>query len=375
MPRQKRRGHGEGTIYQLPTGRWRAQLTVGDKRVSKSFGSRADARDWLARAQKIIQDGLPVETSQITVAAYLDRWLRDVVAHRVRPRTLESYEYIVRVHLTPALGAVRLAQLRPDHIQRLCTDATAAGLSSRTVQYIHAVLSRALKQAVRWGLIPRNVCDLTDPPRVRRHEMKTLTPDQARAFLDHVRRDRLYALYLLAITTGMRQGELLGLRWSDVDLAHGRLQVTHSLQSLGGKGMQLSEPKSDAGRRSIILTPVAISALRDHRKAQLEERLRAGGRWRDHDLVFCTANGTPISRHNLRRSFLLHLAHAGLPTIRFHDLRHTAATLMLSQGTHPKVVQEMLGHSQISLTLDTYSHVLPTMQHEAVERMQKLLDG
>lgn len=372
----RRRGHGEGTIYQTAAGKWRVQVTLpGGRRASKTFPLRRDAQDWLIKANKTIQDGLPVAASRITLAQFLDSWLADVVIHRVRPRTYESYTMIVRVHLKPALGDMKLRSLRPDHIQRLFSEKLATGLSPTTVRYIHAVLRSALNQALRWGFVARNVATLTDPPGRRHTEMRTLTPDQVRTFLDGASENRLYPLYLLAITTGMRQGELLGLRWSDVDLGEGKIRITHALQTVRGQGMKLSEPKSDAGRRLIKIGPTVAGALREHRIHQIEGRLQAGPRWIDQDLVFSTNSGKPISPRNLVRSFTALLKSLEIPHVRFHDLRHTAATLMLAQGTHPKVVQEMLGHSQISLTLNTYSHVLPTMQEEAAERMEKFLES
>jgi integrase len=242
-----------------------------------------------------------------------------------------------------------------------------------TVRHLHAVLHGALDDAARWGLVARNVADLVAPPRAARKGMITLSPDQARALLDTTRGDRLEALYVLALTTGMRQGELLALRWRDVDLDRHTLHVTGSLLTTPD-GWKISDPKTDSSRRRITLTATAVDALRRHRSAQNEERLRLGGAWEDNDLVFANEVGRPIEVRNLmRRSFLPLLKQSGLPRIRFHDLRHTAATLLLGQGQHPKVVAEMLGHSRISTTLDLYSHVTPTMQREAADAMDAML--
>lgn len=374
----KRRSPGEGSVHQLESsGHWRAQLRLpGGRRVGKVFATRTEAQQWLTKARTLAASGAPVAAQRITVAAFLDRWLADVVAMRCRPRTIESYQTVVRLHLKPALGEIKLPALRGDQVQRLLAEKTASGLSARSVQYIHSVLHRALKHAVRWGLVVRNVAELADSPRVQRRPMKTLTAAQVRTFLDATRGDRLHALYVMAVTTGMRQGELLGLRWSDIDLDRRRVQITTALQSVTGQAPVLAEPKSDHSRRLIILSPAAVTALRQHRPRQLEERLLAGDQWHDQDLVFCTSVGTPLSRHNIVSRYLHPaLDKAGLPRIRFHDLRHTAATLLLEQGIHPKVVQEMLGHSQISLTLDTYSHVLPGMLEGAADTMQRVLDS
>jgi integrase len=280
---------------------------------------------------------------------------------------------LARVHLVPTLGDVKLSHLTPAHIRALYREKIASGLAATSVQRIHALLHKALKEAVNDGLIPRNVTDAVKAPRQQRKEMKTFTPEQAHAFLDAAKDDRLGALYVVAIHTGVRQGELFGLRWEDVDLEAGTLSVHRTLSSAKG-GPTFTTPKSDKARR-VRLTPQATAALRDHRKRQLEERMRLAGLWQDHGLVFCSTVGTPLSRHNIyNRSFKPLLERAGLPrTFRFQDLRHTFATLMASSGGHAKVVQEMLGHATTSITLDLYSHVLPDMQEDAADRLGALL--
>jgi len=241
------------------------------------------------------------------------------------------------------------------------------------VAHLHAVLHRALEQAAQWGLTPRNVAKLVTPPRPARREMATLSPEQARASLEAAEGDRLEALYVLALSTGMRQGELLALRWRDVDLEGGTLQVRATLQRTRD-GFQFAEPKTARSRRQVALTKPAVEALRRHRSRQLEERLQMGAAWEDNDLVFANEVGRPIEAGNLiRRSFHPLLDRAGLQHIRFHDLRHTAATLALGKGVHPKIVAEMLGHSQIAVTLDLYSHVTPTMQRQAAEALEAAL--
>lgn len=219
--------------------------------------------------------------------------------------------------------------------------------------------------------------EAADPPRKERVEFRTLDPEEARRLLDTARGDRFEALYVLALTTGLREGELLGLHWKDVDLDRGRLQVVATMQrDRINKGFTFSEPKTDRSRRPVILTATAIAALRRHRVAQAEERLRAGPLWEDDGLVFANTVGKPVEAGNvLRRSFWPLLEKAGLPHIRFHDLRHSAATLLMSKGVHPKVVSEMLGHSKISITLDLYSHTVPAMHQEAAEAMDAIMQG
>jgi integrase len=243
------------------------------------------------------------------------------------------------------------------------------------VRHLHAVLRRALGDAVRWGVLARNPAAVVAPPRAVRHEIRALTTDEARALLAACEGERLGALYVLALTTGMRRGELLALRWRDVDLVEGVLAVRSTLYRAEGR-LVLAEPKTARARRLIHLAPEAVGALRRHREAQLEDRLRLGPAWDDQDLVFANELGRPVEAHNMiRRSFHPLLERAGLPRIRFHDLRHSTATLLLSSGVHPKVVSEILGHATIGITLDTYSHVLPAMHREAVGAMSLLLSG
>jgi integrase len=240
------------------------------------------------------------------------------------------------------------------------------------VRLIHALLHNALKQAVRWRVLNVNPADAVDAPRVERKEFRSLDADEANQLLETARTDRLRALYVTALTCGMRQGELLGLRWTDLDLERGALAVRQQVMRVGGE-WRFSEPKTKAGRRVITMPAVAIDALREHRRQQLEERLRAGGQWRENGLVFTNRVGNPIEKQNLmRRSFWPLLDCAGLPRIRFHDLRHTAATLLLAEGLHPKVVQERLGHSTIAVTMDVYSHVGMTLQREAADTLDRL---
>jgi integrase len=321
----------------------------------------------------MIDGTLVFDAKNLKLGRYLDRWLQDSVKGTVKQSTYEGYERLARVHLVPTLGDVKLSVLTPAHIRALYRERIASGLAPTSVQRIHALLHKALKQAVNDGLIPRNVTDAVKSPRQQRKEMKTFTPEQVHAFLDAAKDDRLRALYVVAIHTGVRQGELFGLRWGDVDLEAGTLSVHRTLSGAKG-GPTFTTPKNDKARR-VRLTPQATEALRDHRKRQLEERMRLAGLWQDYGLVFCSTVGTPLSRHNIyNRSFKPLLERAGLPrTFRFHDLRHTFATMMASSGGHAKVVQEMLGHATINITLDLYSHVLPDMQEDAVDRLGVLL--
>jgi len=331
--------------------------------------TRREVDQKLTRAKADRDGGLVFEASKLTLGEYMNRRLQESARNRLRPKTYKDYEGLTRVHIVPALGHVKLKNLTSLHVQSFYGFKMKSGLSKRTVEYIHTVLHAALKQAVRWELVPRNVTDSVDPPRPEKEERPTFTLELARIFLEAAREDRFEALYVLAVQTGMRRGELFGLRWDDVDLEQGWLHVK---QALAPDGKSFNAPKTAKGRRKIRLTPVAVEALRRHKVAQNEERLRQGSSWRDHGLVFCSSVGTPMSPDNfVKRSYKPLLKRTGLPQIRFHDLRHTFASLMMP-NEHPKIIQEMLGHSRISTTLDIYSHLSQDMQEEAVRRFGAL---
>lgn len=372
-----RRGHNEGSIHQRKDGRWVASIDLGwenGKRKRKHLF--ADTRKEVAEKLKVVlrdrQMGLPVAVERQTLAYYLERWLTDSVKRTVRPKTYDSYRQVVRLYIVPALGRVQLAQITPQQIEGMLNRLLERGLSPRTVQYCHSVLRRALGQALRWDMVPRNVAKLVDPPRAVRPEVRILTPEESRQFLKSVKGDRLEALYSVAMALGLRQGEALGLRWSDIDLEKGSLSVRVALQRIGGK-LQLVEPKSRSSRRTIMLPQVAVTALRTHRVRQKEDRLLAGSRWVDSGMVFTSTIGTPLEPRAAYGRFQEALKRAGIEHIRFHDMRHTCASLLLAQNVHPRVVMAILGHSQISLCMDTYSHVIPSLQSDAAALMDDIL--
>jgi integrase len=369
-----KRANGEGSIYKRKDGRYCGTISVeGCKRKSFYGETREEVHGQLNAAIKRRADGFPTFGERQTTASYLAEWLASVKAS-LRPNTLSSYETSLRKHVIPRIGSVPLARLSPQHLQRVYAECLSGGLSPSTVHRVHAIMHKALEQASRWGLVARNVAHLVESPRPNHHEMATLSATQVRTVLAAASGDRFEALYVLAITTGMRQGELLALRWLDVNLDTGAIQVRATMQRTRGGGMNFAEPKTNGSRRLVSITKAAIAALSRHRKAQADERLRMGGAWDSHDLVFPNECGRPVSASNmLRRSFFPLLKRAGVPRIRFHDLRHTAATLMLGESIHPKVVAEMLGHSRISTTLDLYSHVTPTMQRQATEALDAVL--
>lgn len=381
MARRRSKANGEGSIYQRSSdGWWVAAIPVGRdskgkiKRKYTYHQTRREAHESLTKALADKQNGLPSNPSQQTVGQFLTSWVEDTVKMTLRPRTYDSYSRIIRNHIVPSLGSIKLQKLSRQHLQHLYRVKKEEGYT-RTLQLIHAVLHSALNKAVMWDLVPRNVVDVVSCPRVPRKEMKVLTVDQVKRFLEIAKDSHEYALYVLAVTCGLRQGELLALKWSDYDSQNGIIQIQRQLQWFGGD-FQFSKPKTSKSRRAIVLPTLAKNALQHHKANQNKQRLLMGEEWYDHNLIFPTLKGTPVRQSNLiRRSFHPLLKKAGLPRIRFHDLRHTAATLLFQQGVHPKLVQELLGHSQIRQTLDCYSHVLQPMMKEVARQMDTIFEA
>src|ERR687890_238300 len=372
-----RRGNGKGTITRRKDGRWEARHYVptvnGTKRKTIYGKTQAEVRDKLTKALSDRIDGIVYDDENVTVGEYLDSWLQGSVYGSVRQSTYDRDTNLVNNHIKPILGGLKLKKLNSAQIQSFYRDRLDAGLSGSTVHKMHDILRRGLAQAVKWHLVPRNVAEAATPPRPAPKEMQALSVDEARRLLEAAGEDRLEALYVLAIHTGMRQGELLALRWQDVDLENAVASVRRTLTRSGGKEV-FGKPKTKKSRRCIRLTPQAVEALRVHLKRQLQDIEILGDRYQDQGLVFTTNTGAPINPSNLRqRSFASLLKRAGLPHMRFHDLRHTCATLLLSRGVHPKFVQELLGHATIAITPDTYSHVMPSMGDATAKAMKDAL--
>lgn len=376
----KRRGAGEGSIYQRADGRWAAVVDLGwqggKRRRKFIYGkARREVADKLRDALRAQAQGALLVDERVVVSQFLDEWLK-AVRPSVRPSTWLRYEQFSRIHVVPGVGHIKLQALTPQHLHRLHGEMLAGGTAAGTVLLVHRFTHRALEQAMRWGVVTKNVAKHVDPPRVHRAERRVLTPVEAVRFLDAVTADRHEALYVLALTTGMRQGELLALHWADLDLERGVVQVRKSLGLNDDQRRVIGKTKTDGSQRGILLTERALEALAKHRDRQGAEAAtpRHWGMWEESDLVFANAVGRTLSPHNLlQRSFHPTLERAGLPRIRFHDLRHTTATLLLSEGVHPKIVSEMLGHTQIAITLDLYSHVTTTMQEPARNALNGLL--
>jgi integrase len=372
-----RRANKEGSVYQRKSdGKWVASITLNDGRRKVFYADKqADALKKLKIAIQEQEKGTLAVGPQHTLAQYLDYWL-SVYKQSIRPRSHERYEQIIRLHLVPTLGKVKLDKLSPQHLQTLYTKKLEEGLSTNTVIVIHGMLHKALKSAIRWGILAQNVCDRVDIPRRTPFEIHPLTVEQIQKLLEAVRGHTNEALFILAIATGMRRGEIAGLKWQDTNMEQGTLQVQRSLTRVPtamGSGYREAEPKTEKSRRSIALPDFAIVALIKHRERQEVIKQKAGEYWQEHDYVFCTSVGEHIHPgHHILEEFKKLLKKAGLPDVRFHDLRHSSATLLLSMGTHPKIVQERLGHHDIGTTMDIYSHVLPSMQEGAMKQMDTL---
>ena len=367
MSNTKRRGNSEGSIYQRSDGRWTASVSLGYSQDGKRkrkvvYGTtKKEVQDKLSNLQGEKTTGkLTVNTSTATVEDYLMHWLKTCSPEGRGQSSHERNEQHCRIHWIPRIGNVKLVKLNATHLRAVQDEMKAAGLSDRSRQYAHDVFRMALDEAVEDGLLPINPCcrkGLRPKIKKRKREIKFLTPQQVKRFLEHIREDRLYALYVSAVTTGARQGELFALSWADIDLEGRTMSINRSLEHFGSGQTRLKAPKTESSRRLVDLPKVAVDALIEHAEKNGKE----------NDFVFHATNGAPLRSRNELRRFKRMLKEAGLSTIAWHDLRHTAASLALSQNVHPKIVQQMLGHSKIQTTLDTYSHLMPTMGAAATD--------
>jgi integrase len=381
-----RRGNNEGSICHRKDGRWVSRIAVGycnGKRRRKSiYGeTRKEVQEKLTRALRTQQLGLPVESDRLTAGDWLTQWLEMQKPPATKPKTYAAYEYHVRMHLIPAFGNRPLVKLQPQEVREFMRAKAEAGLASKSIRHYRATLRAALNVAMQDGLIARNSAALAKPPRLEKPLLHVFSKEEALRFLDAARGDRLEAVFTVALSLGLREGEILGLRWQDVDLDAARLQVSYSLQRIKRPGeakgkLELIAPKTDKSRRVIALPQVAVSALHAHRARQEQERKACGSRWRDTGMVFTTGIGTMLDQRNMLRAFYGIMDTRDphdpepdpkkkrklFPRLRFHDLRHSAATLLLAQGVHARYIMELLGHSSISLTMNTYAHVLEEMQ-------------
>lgn len=421
----KRRGHGEGSITHRSDGRWEARLTLkSGKRKCLYAATRTEVQAKLKAAIREQEAGVDLAIKRPTLAVFLDQWLADVIKPHRAPKTYTSYADMIRVHIVPTLGHIRLDKLTAQDVAHLlasklrdgrsrpsghgpigttrraqptksdhrtqsgsgshqsqshsgsdqCQSESDPGLSPHTVRYIRTVLHIALKRAQKWGYIVSNPVDGTEAPTVRRPEIRPLTPEQARTLLAAAEGDRLDALYRVALALGLRIGEALGLTWADVDFATSTLRVRRSLQRIDGK-LSFKDPKTAKSLRTLTMPSMLVTALRQHRIRQLEERLIAGEAWHEQDLIFTNTIGRPLEPSNVLKRFKALLRDAGLPQQRFHDLRHCAASLLIAQGVHVKVVADILGHAQLATTSDLYAHIFPAAHRDAADLMDAILSG
>jgi integrase len=302
----------------------------------------------------------------------MQTYLEDVAATRVRPGTLHSYQQFARLYINPRLGRQRLDRIHPQHITAFYRELSQT-LAPSSVRRVHAVLRRALTVAVRWGLIQTNPTLMVDPPSLPRTKVRPYTIEEAKAFLDVAANDRLEARWVIALTLGLRQGETLGLGWSHIDFERNLITIERALQRQPDGSLALVPTKTERSQRVIPMPSSVAAALRRRQALQSADRSLLGDEWHDTDLVFTTQLGTPIHPRNDYRSFQNLIRRGGLRRVRLHDLRHTAASMLLAQGVAARVVMEILGHSQISVTMNTYTHVDPELNREAINRIQELL--
>jgi len=381
--RASKNANGQGTVYKRTRNSktlYYAELTIGYdangkpiRHRSAGFTTKREAEDWLTKKKQDRNDGNLPEPTRQPLGAFMREWIETTAVHEVSPSTLQLYRNMLNWYIDPQLGKVELRKLRPQLIQAMYHRLIEVGKSPRTVQLVHAVLRRCLAQAVDWDLLAKNPAEQVRPPKAEAPKIRALGPTEIVRFIEAAKSDRLHALFILAATTGLRRGELLGLRWQDVDLKAGTITVTQTQKKIG-ETITFGPTKTKASQRLVVLPDIALESLNRWRIEQAEERLAIGEAWAHPELVFTTAIGTPVHPKNmLDRNFKRVLEAAGLPRIRFHDLRHSAATLMLAQGVNPKVLQEVLGHSQIQVTLNIYAHVLREQKKEAAQKVNDFL--
>lgn len=357
----RRRVRGEGSLYWSQSEKtWIAEITLPDgRRKKKRSKDKQIVRDWLLEFRQSVKENRSLPDDRMTFGQLVSRYLSDVAKHTLKPKTYFIYEYLLFDHAVPEIGRLKLVNLKPYHLQSLYSKKLEDGFSKKTVHHLHATIRRVLNEAVKWGVLYSNPCSQVTPPRADKTPPNVWTIDEAQRFLSAVSGHRWHAIYLIALTTGARRGEILGMEWQNINWSKGSISILRTVSELNGQ-IIISEPKTAKSRRVVTLPKVVLDALKPNQKPS--------------GLIFQTGKGTPIAPRNLVRHFHKVSDELGLPHIRFHDLRHTSATILLSKNVHPKKVQELLGHSSIVLTLDTYSHVIPSMHSETAEKMDEIFN-
>jgi integrase len=386
----KRRDNNEGSITQRNDGRWQASLIVGyndEGKPKRHYVYGKSSKEVKAKLKELLKrqaEGTFVEPHKTTLGEWLGRWLEQYMKAKLKRGTFESYNTLVTAHIKPAVGNIQLIKLQANMLQKFYNDMLSSGrkkptkdgekgLSTRYVRYMHTVIREALQQAVKENLLARNPADATEPPTVKTKEMRPLSEQEMEKFLESASDDRLFPAYVLAVATGLRRGELLGLCWDCVDLNAGTVTVRRQLLSLKGGPVLEETTKTKSGRRCVTIPDNVVKMLRSHKTQQdRQKNWFAGGAYEDNNLVFCKEDGTMLDPAEFTKRFQKRLYEAGLPRVRLHDLRHTHASLLLARGVHPKIVQERLGHSTITMTLDLYSHLAPGLQEAAAAEINGL---
>lgn len=362
----------EGTIFPRSNGTWHAQVSIDGKRINFSAKTKVECQRWLRRTLYPSDDMVINADETITVGEYLESWL-NTSRISLRPSTIRNYERIIRLQIRPLLGSVRLTDLNLARIERFYAELLARGNGPRTVRHTHSVLHRALERAVRYDLITKNPAHGATLPKYNPPEMKVLDESQITRFLIAARGSPNEALYHLAIVTGMRLGELYGLTWDDLHWHTGELHVLRQAVNVQGGGWAFSDLKTRFGTRIIKLGDATLNVLREHRLRQERQIAFMGSRWQENNLILPSAVGSPLHKSNMRKDFNRVLKAAGLPHIRFHDLRHTAASLMMNHQVPILVASRRLGHSKPSVTLDIYSHLYQESQNDVAKMLDELV--
>jgi integrase len=368
----KKRANGEGSIFRRRNGSWRAQLSLNSKRLTFGSKNREECQAWLRKMQNQVDQGFTYKVSQMTVESFITEWF-STARNALREKIAPQYDRLIQTRIIPHLGKILLVNLHLDRVDRFYADLGNEKVGKRSIRYVHSVLHRAMEKAVKMNYILRNPAHGATLPRIQHFEMQVLDESQVLQFTIAAKDSRNEALYLLAITTGMRQGELFGLKWLDIEWNKEIIHIRRQVQRVPKRGLIFNEPKTHAGRRTIRLGQNVLQALRGHKERQIVEKAVAGNYWQDLDLVFPSTRGTPMDQSNLLKDYYNTLKRAGLPRIRFHDLRHTAASLMISHDIPINVVSKILGHSKPSVTLDIYAHVYTGRQDEAAQLMDDLV--
>ena len=366
-----RRTKKEGSIWRDKK-KWRAAVLVDGKRITRNFDTKTECSAWIKEMQAQVERGMTYRKSSITLGTFVQQWL-DIHKTTLAPKTAIQYEQLVQDYILPQIGKIKLRELRLDRIEAHYTTLQEDGLSPRSVRFVHSILHKCLNDAIRRGYVGYNASQGATQPRIEHKEMSILDEGEVMQFLITIQGSSHEALYILAIKTGIRRGELLALKWSDLNWKNGTIRVQRQVQRIKEQGMIFRPPKTRAGRRTIQLGEQTLQTLRNQFERCKMLKEVAGRNWKDLDLIFPSTVGTPLGGSNVLKDFKAQLEKAGIKEIRFHDLRHTAASLMLNHGVPVLVVSKILGHSKTSTTLDIYGHLIPVMQEDAARIMDEIV--